>query len=126
MSNLTPTTRRDVRLSSAAMERSDWMVGEGANRLRAGRISRHQPEGKSRRKPDDWMLWNGTALMRFAPFPTISSVSSKAAELRLHSHHALGYPMENRPPMTRRDGASVLPNLNEGFETPQGGTIRTP
>jgi hypothetical protein len=28
--------------------------------------------------------------------------------------------------MTRRDGASELPNLNEWWETPQGGQIRPP
>jgi hypothetical protein len=64
--------------------------------------------------------------MRFAPFPTFNSVLSNAAELRLQSHHVVGFPMENRPPMTRRDEASELPNLNQGGETPQGGTHRTP
>jgi hypothetical protein len=33
--------------------------------------------------------------------------------------------MENRPPITRSDWASELPNLNEGFEPPQGGMPRT-
>jgi hypothetical protein len=75
---------------------------------------------------DEWMLWKGTALMRFAHFLTISSVSSNAAELRLQSLHVFGFTMENRPPMTRRDGASELPNLNEGCESPHGGTPRTP
>jgi hypothetical protein len=64
--------------------------------------------------PDDWMLWKLTALMLFAPFPTINSISSNAAEPRLKSHHVVGFPMENRTTMTRRDGASELPYLNEG------------
>jgi hypothetical protein len=86
------------------------MVGEGADRLRAGRLLRHWPDGESRRMLDDWMQWKGTALKRFAQFPAINSVSSNAAELRLQSHHVVGFPMENRTPMTRRDLASDLPN----------------
>jgi hypothetical protein len=57
------------------MERSVLMEGEGANRLRAGRLLRHRSDGESRRMPDDWMLWKGTALLRFAPFTTINSDS---------------------------------------------------
>jgi hypothetical protein len=34
--------------------------------------------------------------------------------------------MGNRPPVTGRDGACELPNLNECFEQPQGGLPRTP
>jgi hypothetical protein len=32
--------------------------------------------------------------------------------------------MENRPPMTKSDVASLLPNSNEYCETPQGGKPR--
>jgi hypothetical protein len=60
------------------------MAGEGANRLLAGRLSHHRPDGENRRVPDYRMLWNWTALMRFAPFPTINSVLSNAGELRVH------------------------------------------
>jgi hypothetical protein len=59
------------------------MVGEGANRLWAGCILRHRPDGECRRVPDARMLWKGTALMWFATFPTINSVPSNASELRL-------------------------------------------
>jgi hypothetical protein len=52
--------------------------------------------------------------MRFAHFPTIYSVLSNAAYLRMQSHHVVGSPMENRHSMTRRDGSSELPLLNEG------------
>jgi hypothetical protein len=58
------------------------MVVEGANRIREGRLSRHRSEGEIRQLTDDRMLWKGTTLMRFAPFPTINSVFSNVADLR--------------------------------------------
>jgi hypothetical protein len=64
------------------------------------------------------MPWKGTAMMRFAPFRTINSVLSNAAEIRLQSHHVFGGPMENRHPMTRRDGASELPKRTKGANCP--------
>jgi hypothetical protein len=64
------------------MERTELMVVEGANLLRAGRLSRHRPEGESRLGTDERMLWKGNTLMRFAPIPTIISVLSNVAELR--------------------------------------------
>jgi hypothetical protein len=70
------------------------------------------------------MLWKGTALIRFAPFPTIYSVFSNAAELRQHSRHVFGFPMENRTPMTTHDKASVLPHSKEDCDLPQGRTLR--
>jgi hypothetical protein len=108
------------------MERTDLKVAEGANRLRAGRLSRHRPDGESRRLPDDRMLWKWTNLMRFAHFPTINSVFSNAAELRLWSRNVDGFPMQNRPPMARRDLASEAPNSNENCVPHQSGTPRTP
>jgi hypothetical protein len=94
--------------------------------IRSSGTRRLSPTGVSRRMPDDRMFWKGTTLKRFALFPTFNSVLSNAPELRLKSHHVVGFTMENRPPNTRRDLASVLPNLNEGCETPQAGTPRTP
>jgi hypothetical protein len=38
----------------------------------------------------------------------------------------VGVPMENRPPMTRRDVAPEHPDVNELCEHRQGGTPRTP
>jgi hypothetical protein len=76
--------------------------------------------------PDDLILWMGTALMRFAPFPTINSVLSNAAEIRLQSRQVFGAPMENRTAMTTLEGASELLQSNEGCDPPQGGTLRTP
>jgi hypothetical protein len=92
----------------------------------AGRLSRHRQHGECRRLPDDRMLWKGTSLMRFAPFPTINSVLSNAGELRLQSRHVVGFSMENLPTMTWRDGASEFPHSNEGCKLTQCGKPRTP
>jgi hypothetical protein len=99
---------------------------EGANRLRAVRVSRHRPKGESRRLPDNRMLWICTALMRFAHFPTINSVLSNTGELRRQSRHVVVFPMENRLSMTRPDGDSELPHSNEGCKETQCSTPRTP
>jgi hypothetical protein len=64
------------------METTELMLGEGVNRFRAGRLSRHRPVGDSRRLPDESMLWKWNALMRFARFPTINPVLSNAGILR--------------------------------------------
>jgi hypothetical protein len=108
------------------MERTELNVGERANRLRAVRVARHRPNGESRRVHDYRMLWKWTALMRFVPFPTINSILSKAAQFKQHSRQVVGVPMENRPSMTRRDGASELPHSIEGCVQSQVGTPRTP
>jgi hypothetical protein len=108
------------------MERTELMVGEGAHRLRSGRLSRHPPNGESRQLTDDRMLWKGATLMLFAPVPTITTVFSNVAELRRYSLNLIVVPMGNRPKMTRRDVASDLPNSNEECEYFHGGTPRTP
>jgi hypothetical protein len=72
------------------------------------------------------MLWKGTALMRFAPFPNINSDLSNAAVPRRQSRHVVGVPMEKRPPMTKHYVANDFPNLNEGCVRTLGGTPRTP
>jgi hypothetical protein len=53
------------------MDGTELIEGEGANRLRAGRLSRHQSDGESRQLTDDRMLWKGTSLIRFANFSSI-------------------------------------------------------
>jgi hypothetical protein len=93
--------------------------------MRAVRASCHRPGGECRRVHEDRMLWKGTPLMRFAHFPTINSILSNGAELRLQSIHVVGCPVENRTPMTRRNGASELPHSNEGYDQSQGVTHRT-
>jgi hypothetical protein len=107
------------------MEPTELIVGEGANRIRLRRLSRHRPDGERRRLHDDRMLWKRTSLIWFTPFPTINSVISNAAELRRQSRHVFGCPMENRTSMTTRDGAPELPHLNKWCENPQGGQPRT-
>jgi hypothetical protein len=96
------------------MTQTEQMVGEGVKQLRTGHLSRHRPDGESRRMPDDRMLYKWIALKRFAQFPTLDSVHSNAADLRLQSRHVVGVPMENGPPMTRRYAASALPHSNVG------------
>jgi hypothetical protein len=76
--------------------------------------------------PDVRLLRKRNALKLFAPFATINSDLSDAAELRLQSRHVVGFPMENRFPITRRDVASELPRSNERFKLTQCGTLRTP
>jgi hypothetical protein len=68
------------------------MVGEGAHRIREGRILRHRPDGEYWRVPDFRMLWKGFAMISFAHFPTINSVLSNAVEIRLQSLHVVGVP----------------------------------
>jgi hypothetical protein len=92
------------------------MAGEGANRLRAGRYSRHRPDGEPRGVPENRMLCRWTALRRCAIFPIINSILSNANEPRPQKRHLVGFSMENRPPISRRDGASELPLSNEGFK----------
>jgi hypothetical protein len=108
------------------MERTELMFGEGASRLGVGRLSSNRPDGEKRRVPDDRILWKRPAMMRFAPFPTINSVFSNAAEIRRQSRHEFGVPTKNRTAMTTRDGASELPQMNEWCDPLQGGTICTP
>jgi hypothetical protein len=108
------------------MELTELMLREGTNRLRAGRFSRHRPEGEIRRVPDDRMLWKWTAMLRFAPFPTNNSVLSNVGELRRQSRHVVMFSVKKRPPMTRRDGASEFPHSNERCKSTQCGMPRTP
>jgi hypothetical protein len=63
--------------------------------------------------------------MLFAPFPT-NSVLSNAGELRQQLCHVVGISMENRPTMTRPNGASEHPHSNGGSKLTQCGTPRTP
>jgi hypothetical protein len=65
------------------MERTELIVLVGVILHRAGRLSRHRPEGESRGLSNERMLWKENTLMRFAQFRTINSVLCNAAELRL-------------------------------------------
>jgi hypothetical protein len=72
------------------------------------------------------MLWKWTAVMRYAPFPTINLVQSNAGKLRRQSHKVVGISMEKPPPMTGRHGASEFPHSNEGCKLTNCGLPRTP
>jgi hypothetical protein len=63
--------------------------------------------------------------MRFARFPTINSVLANAGVLRREERHVVVFSMENRPKMTRRDGASDVPLSNERCKPNQCGAPRT-
>jgi hypothetical protein len=81
----TPTTRRDSRLSSAALEVSELIEGKGSNRVRAVPFQRirssvtrtHLPSGRWRERRH--------AVNQFAHSPNISSDLSIARELRCPS-----------------------------------------
>jgi hypothetical protein len=64
--------------------------------------------------------------MQLARFPTINSILSNGAELRLQSIHVVSVPIKSRTPMTWREVASELPHSNDGGDHSQGGTPRTP
>jgi hypothetical protein len=91
-----PSTWRDSRLSSAELERSEFIVGNGANRVRALPIHRirssvtrtHLPSGRWRERRH--------ALIQFAHSPNISSDFSIACELRRPSRRVVGVQLEIR------------------------------
>jgi hypothetical protein len=76
--------------------------------------------------PDDRMLWKGNFLKLFAPFPTMNSVHSNAADLRLQSRQVFGLPIEKRTTIKTRDEASELLHSNDVCDPPQGLTPITP
>jgi hypothetical protein len=89
-----PTTFRDSSLSSAALERTELMVGKCAKLKRAvpfhsirySEISRLSPARRWRVRRHD--------LIRFAASPTINSVRSIPCELRRTSRSILGFLLE--------------------------------
>jgi hypothetical protein len=78
----TPSTWRDCRLSSAALERTELMVGKGAIRIRVVLFHSIQLSGTRRLSPFGRWRERRLALSRFAPSPTINSVRLIAGELR--------------------------------------------
>jgi hypothetical protein len=126
ISILTSTTRLEGRLISHAKERTELILGEGAKRLRAVRVSRHGPKSENRQLPDNRMLWKWNALMPIAPYPIKNSVLSNAGDLRRQSRNVVGFSMENRTTMTWRDGGPKFPHSNERCKLTQCGKPRTP
>jgi hypothetical protein len=117
MLNRRPMTGRD---GASELPHSN----EGAINLRVVHLARQRPEGVRRRLPDDRMLKKGPALMRFTSFPTINTLLSISGEFRRHSRHVVGVPLQYRPTMTGRDGASELMHSNERCDHSQCGTPR--
>jgi hypothetical protein len=77
-----PTTWRDCRLRSAALERTELIVGKGANRIRAVHIHSIRPSGIRLLSPTGRCRERRPALSQFVPSPIIISVGSIACELR--------------------------------------------
>jgi hypothetical protein len=77
----TPTTFRYYRLSSAALEETELIVGNCAKRIRA--VTFHSIRLSSIRRLSPSGRWDERrpALSRFAPSPNTNSVRSIAGEL---------------------------------------------
>jgi hypothetical protein len=92
----TPSTWPDSRRNSAELERSELIVGNCANRVRALPFHRirssvtrtHLPSGRWRERRH--------ALIQFAHSPNIRSVLSIACELRRPSRRVVGVQLEIR------------------------------
>jgi hypothetical protein len=90
----TPTTFRDYRLSSAAFEETELMVGKCANRLRAVPFLSILLSGTRQLSPSGRFRERRPALSRFASSPTIKSVLSIAGEFRRPSRSVVGVLLE--------------------------------
>jgi hypothetical protein len=84
-----PTTFVDYRLSSAALEETELMVGQGTKRLRAVPIHSNQASCTRRISPSGRWCETRPALVRVAPSPTINSDLSIAVELRCPSRRVV-------------------------------------
>jgi hypothetical protein len=90
----TPTTWHECTLSPAALERNELMVGNGANRIRAELVHSILSTGTRRILTSCWWRERRSALMQFAPCPTINSVHSIACVLRNTSRRVFRVQME--------------------------------
>jgi hypothetical protein len=91
-----PTSWRDSRLSSAALEKSEFMVGNCENRVRAVPFHRIRSSvTRTRFQSARWRV-RPHALIQFAHSPTISSVRSIAGEIRRPSPRVVGVQLEIR------------------------------
>jgi hypothetical protein len=70
----TPTTLHDCSLSSNALERTEFLVVKGANRIRDYPIHNIRASGNRRHLPSCMWRDMSPALMQFSPCPTINSV----------------------------------------------------
>jgi hypothetical protein len=118
-----PTTLRDYRLISAAMEVTELIVGKVANRIRAVPIHSFPSSGNLRLSPSGRWREKRPALSRFAPSPTIIQIFP----LRLSSdaRHAASYQFrwgswfelrECRPSGRWREKSITLRQTHTSFE----------
>jgi hypothetical protein len=89
-----PSTWRGCCLSSAALERTDLMVGKFANRIRAVPFHRIRLSCNPRHSPSGWWRERRPALSQVAPSPNINSVRSIAGELRRLSLRVVAFQLE--------------------------------
>jgi hypothetical protein len=92
----TPTTWRDYSLSSAALQKTELLVGKCANLIRAIPFHSIRKSGTRRFSPSGRLREMLPAQIRFASSPTINSVYSIACELRPASCRVVGIEMEIR------------------------------
>jgi hypothetical protein len=92
----TPTTFRDYRLSSAALDKTELMVENGANRIRVTHIYSIRSSGNRRFSPSARWRERRRALGRFARSPSINSVRSIAGEVRRRSCSVFGVQLDIR------------------------------
>jgi hypothetical protein len=91
-----PTTWLDCRLSSPALDRTELMVGNGANRIRAVHFHSIRSSGTRRLSPSGRCHERRPGLSQFVPSPAINSVLSFACELRRPSRRVVGVQLEFR------------------------------
>jgi hypothetical protein len=89
-----PATWLDCSLSSAALERTELMVGKNANCIRAVTFYSIRSSGMRRLSPTGRWRGRRPAMSRFAPSPTINSVLYIACELRRPSRSVVGVQLE--------------------------------
>jgi hypothetical protein len=90
----TPTTWRDCRLTSPALNRNELMVGKCANRIRAVHFHRIRSSGNHPLWPTGRCRERRPGLSQFLPSNTINSVRSIACELRCPSTRVIAVQME--------------------------------
>jgi hypothetical protein len=92
----TPTTWRDCRLGTAALEALEFIVGKGANRIRAVPFHSIRSSGNLRRSSSGRWRERRPALIQFAHSTNINSVRYSARGLRRTSRLVVGIHLEIR------------------------------
>jgi hypothetical protein len=92
----TPTTWLDCSLSSAALERTEFMVGKIANHIRTFPFHSIRSSGTRRLSPSGRWGEMRPALSWFTRSHTINSVRSITGDLKHPSRGVVGVQLENR------------------------------